>query len=284
MKRVSLVFLVAMGLLAAPASLAAASVTIGQLAPGIAASACGTGSVDRLSPTVTSGNDYVVPATGGITSWTLTSWSHNASFEVGQALTMKVFRQVAGLTYSVVGHDGPRNLTANGVNTFPTSIPVRSGDILGSRTGPDAFAGACFFSGGGTLLYGFGDLADGAAATFTATTGLRVNVSAVTTPSNSFSLGKAKSNEKKGTATLNFNLPNPGELTGSGNGVRAASAGAVISKSVAAGPAQLLIKAKGKKKKTLNETGKVKLNVAVTYTPTNGDPSTQSVRLKLIKR
>ncbi len=40
----------------------------------------------------------------------------------------------------------------------------------------------------------------------------------------------------------------------------------------------------GKKKRQLNETGKVKLNVAVTYTPTGGDPSTQSRKLKLKKR
>ena len=33
-----------------------------------------------------------------------------------------------------------------------------------------------------------------------------------------------------------------------------------------------------------NETGKVKLNIAVTYTPTDGDPSTQSVKVKLTKR
>jgi hypothetical protein len=103
-------------------------------------------------------------------------------------------------------------------------------------------------------------------------------------PTNGFSFGELKRNKKKGTATLNLTLPNPGELTASGDGVRAASAGrAVISKSVTAGPAQLLIKAKGKKKKTLNETGKVKLNVVVTYTPTGGDPSTQSTRVKLKK-
>jgi hypothetical protein len=35
-----------------------------------------------------------------------------------------------------------------------------------------------------------------------------------------------------------------------------------------------LVKATGKKRKKLNKTGKVKLSVAVTYTPTNGDPST----------
>ena len=104
-------------------------------------------------------------------------------------------------------------------------------------------------------------------------------------PSNAVTLGAITRNKKKGTATLPVNVPNPGELTGSGNGVKASSAGrAVISKSVGAGQAQLLIKAKGKKKKQLNQEGKVKLSVAVTYTPTGGDTSTQSVKVKLKKK
>ena len=41
---------------------------------------------------------------------------------------------------------------------------------------------------------------------------------------------------------------------------------------------------KGKKKRKLNETGKVKLNVAITYTPTGGVPSTQSLKVKLKKK
>jgi hypothetical protein len=102
--------------------------------------------------------------------------------------------------------------------------------------------------------------------------------------SNSFTFAGVTRNKKKGTATLKVNVPNPGELTGSGNGVKAYSAGAVISKSVGAGQAQLLIKAQGKKSKQLNQKGKVKLSVAVTYTPTGGDPSTQSVKVKLKKK
>jgi hypothetical protein len=104
-------------------------------------------------------------------------------------------------------------------------------------------------------------------------------------PSNAFTIGAITRNKKKGTATLSANVPNPGELTASGSGVKASSAGrAVTSKSVGAGQAQLLIKATGKKKRKLNETGKVKLSVAVTYTPTGGSPNTQSVKVKLKKK
>jgi hypothetical protein len=103
-------------------------------------------------------------------------------------------------------------------------------------------------------------------------------------PPNAFTVGRAALNRRRGTATLTVNIPFAGELTASGKGVRSASAArAVTSKSVPAGAAQLLIRAVGKKKRKLNETGKVKLNVAVTYTPTGGDPATQSLKLRLKK-
>jgi hypothetical protein len=67
-------------------------------------------------------------------------------------------------------------------------------------------------------------------------------------------------------------------VTASGKGVKAAGA-AMISKTVSApGNVQLLIRAKGKKKGTLNENGKVKVKPKISYTPTGGDPSTQSIK------
>jgi hypothetical protein len=105
-------------------------------------------------------------------------------------------------------------------------------------------------------------------------------------PSNAFTLHQVVRNEKKGTATLTVSIPGPGELTGSGAGVKAASvARAVTSKAVAGpGDARLLIKAKGKKRRKLNQSGKVKLNVAITFTPNGGNPNTQVERVKLVKR
>ena len=58
----------------------------------------------------------------------------------------------------------------------------------------------------------------------------------------------------------------------------------MTSKSVGVGSAQLLIKAKGRKKRKLKKNGKVKLNVGITYTPTGGDPATQSLKVKLRKK
>jgi hypothetical protein len=282
----SLVSLVAALSLAASATPATASVTIGQVAPGSSPTAyCDfTAPIDVLQPTVTAGNGYGVPSFPSIRSLTITSWSTNASADVGQVLTFKVFRLVSGTTYSVVGHDRPRPITPSTVNTFSgLSIPVQPGDVIGlQHSGVNA---ACIFEAGPAEVHleRPGDLADGESGSFVSDN-QRVNATALVGPSNSFAISTVKRNKNKGTATIAVTLPNPGELTGSGKGVQASSARAVTGRSVAAGPAQLLIKAKGKKRKTLNETGKVKLTVAITYTPTGGSPSTQSVKVKLKKK
>jgi hypothetical protein len=163
---------------------------------------------------------------------------------------------------------------------------VQPGDVLGLNQASGLDGTACIFAvpGEPPSLVRLGNLADGDSGDFVpSSSDLRNNVSAVFVPTNTFSLGATTRDKKKGTATITATVPNPGELTASGNGVKAAAA--VISKVIPApGTAQLLIKAKGKKKRKLNETGKVKLRVDVTYTPTGGDPSTQSKKLRLQKR
>ena len=166
---------------------------------------------------------------------------------------MKVYRPLGRSTYMIVGRNGPHPLAVSTLNTFPASVAVKAGDFLGLSTTPDAGLPGSRFGADGHLSH-TANLADGESGEFDAG-GLngRLNVSAVIAPTNSFKLGDVDRNKKKGTATINLSLPNPGELTGSGNGVKASSAGrAVTSKSVGAGQAQLLIKAKCKKKKKLN--------------------------------
>jgi hypothetical protein len=271
--------------LGAGAPPAAASLTLGQLAPGSPPQGFSdpSGMWDIAQPTVTSGNSYVVPEDG-----TITSWSHNAAAPAGQMLTFKVFRPVTGLTYTVVGHDGPRTLTGGALNTFPTSILVKPGDVIGLFFSLAAPAkAATFLVPGEPFLFRDGNLADGESGAFKDSPGRRVNATAVFVPSNAFALGDLRRNTRKGTATLTVTgVPNPGELVLAGKGVKTARAGgAVIAKTVTApGDVKLKIRATGKKKRRLNATGKVKLNLAVTYTPTGGDPSTQTLRVKLKKK
>jgi hypothetical protein len=271
--------------LAVSASPAGAAVTIGQTAPPNPPLTCSGGLlVDSAQPTVTAGNSYVVPGNG-----TITSWSHNAYAGAGQTMKMKVWRHVSGQTYMAVGHDGPRDLIGGTLNTFTgIDVPVKAGDVLGLSVGVGGAANACSFSApGGSVLGRMSDLADGQSGEFTSFANQRANIAAVFAPSNTFTLGKVKRNRKKGTATLTVeDVPNPGELVLSGKGLRKAStSGALVAKTVTApGDVTLKVRAKGKKKRKLNESGKVRVKANVTFTPTGGDPRTQSRKLMLKKR
>jgi hypothetical protein len=263
-------------------STAGATVTIGQT--GTPTTTCASGN-DRLQPTVTGGNAYVVPPT--VVTGMITSWSTEASASAGQMLTLKVFRPLGGATYQVVGHDGPHTLTGGALNTFPASIPVKAGDVLGSSIPAAEATGCNFVVPGDSYLFHEAELAEGESGDFTnVQADRRLDISAVVDPSNSFNLGAITRNKKKGTATLTATVPNRGEFTGSGKGVKiAGAAGAVTSKNVTApGAVKLTIKAKGKKKRKLNDTGKVEVKPRITYTPTGGDPATQSIKVKLIKK
>jgi hypothetical protein len=278
-RRIGLFSVLAGLAIAANASPAAATLTIGQTGtpdPG----GCAPNN-DWVQLVVVSGPSYVVPGNG-----TITSWSTVAKPSPGLSMKMKIYRPAGGTSYTVVGHAGPEPLSAGQLNTFPANIAVRSGDILGLNSVTSG-VGCLITTPGDSVLNGFGDTADNQVEDFPAPPfpDYLLDISAVFDPTNSFSLGGITRNKKKGTATLTVTLPNPGDLVGSGNGASVASAGrAVTSKSAGAGQAQLLIKAKGKKKKKLNQKGKVKLNVAITYTPTGGDPNTQPVKVKLKKK
>lgn len=174
MKRFSLVSVVVALSLAASTSTATAQVTIGQV--GIPNTSCATG--DWGQPTVSKPPSYVVPVDG-----TLTSWSHIAKVLAGQKMKVKVFRQVPGvtLTYTVVGQDTPRDLTSGVLNTFTTSIPVQSGDVLGMTTLTNGI-GCGFGPANEPFFYTPGDAANGGTVTFQQMTGSRLNISAVIEP------------------------------------------------------------------------------------------------------
>ena len=98
-------------------------------------------------------------------------------------------------------------------------------------------------------------------------------------PDNSFSFGKLKRNLQKGTAKLTVNVPGGGEL----GLAKTKKVKADDEPAEDAGNEKLLVKPRGKAKKKLNQTGKAKVKAKVTYTPTGGEPNTESknVTLKL---
>jgi len=254
---------------------AAASQTIGRLAPTPSVSCTGS-TTDWIEPTVTSGVGYVVPTVPDAPSLVISSWSHNAANAPGP-LTFKIFRKVADpATYMVIAHDGPRVLTPSALNNFPVDIPVQPGDVIGINSAIPASTACNFFDMTENPLIRSGDIADGESGDFGPQSEKDVNVSAVVSPSNRFSLkkGKAKSN---GTATLIADVPNPGTISVGGKGVKAAQG----NMNVAPGTVKLTVSAKGKQRAKLIRRGKVKISPNVSFTPTGGDSDSESRKLNL---
>jgi Tol biopolymer transport system component len=95
-------------------------------------------------------------------------------------------------------------------------------------------------------------------------------------PGNHFSFGKLKLNKKKGTATLIVKVPSAGSLVLAGKGVKKASA-------QAKGPGNMTlpVKAAGKAEKKLDELGKLKLALKVSFAPGSGVANTETTKVTL---
>jgi IPT/TIG domain/PASTA domain len=179
---------------------AQALTTIGEVAPPNPPANCTNGPADVIQLGVASGPVYTVSSPG-----TITSWSTSAAAGAGQTLKFKVYRPVSGLTYEVVGHDGPRPLVPSIVNTFPVNIPVKAGDVIGiNDQNAVVAANACIFTAslGDTISALTGDV-DSGPITFPITApGAKVNVSATlqTDPPVVSSVTPARGSVKGGTA------------------------------------------------------------------------------------
>jgi len=257
--------------LALPAH-ASAAVTIGQLPPGSPTATC-TGAADYLEPSVTGGTLYVARQTGTITSWS------TLSSTTGSTYMLKVFRRTSDPdSFQVVAHSAPQ-LVATGVNTVPTSIQVDSGDLIGFHvSGP---LNSCTFPiPGDSVLKLAADLPDGASAPFSAVPDVRLNLAANLIPTNTFTFAGLVRDKHRGTATLTVDLPNPGVVGVAGKGLKKSQTKALS----VPGSIPFPIVAKGSLHKRLARKGKVTVQVNATFSPQGGDPSTQSIAVKLKMR
>jgi hypothetical protein len=103
-------------------------------------------------------------------------------------------------------------------------------------------------------------------------------------PSNLISRGKLTLNKKKGTGKLAINVPGPGTLAaipkGKGKTKRIRNASLTVT---AAGTVKVPLNPNGFGKAILNENGKLKARIDVTFTPTGGLPNTQTYKATLKK-
>ena len=173
------ILVVSMSALFVPA--AGAQIVVGQVSPTVPTeSFCNLPDpFDEVQIGVQGGTSYAAPAAGVLTSWSVNEGPGSGS------LGMKVFRPLGGGAYLVVGHDGPRPLTPNSLNTFPVSIPVLAGDIVGTALPANAGVSCVFETGLAGDVIGFrkGLASDGQSISQEETYGeFRLNVSAMLLP------------------------------------------------------------------------------------------------------
>jgi hypothetical protein len=198
--------------------------------------------------------------------------------------------------------------TAGGLSVFDAGElgtggnggPTDAGGPLGSLFGGGGGGGGTFGGGGGGSGGDGGgggggggstSFAPTASDTFFATdnTGMpliRLTYAAGGSKSG-LKFGKVKLNKKKGTATLPVTVPGSGNLTLGGKGVvkkRPGMLGRWLARKIdAAGTYKLKVKAKGRKKAKLFDTGKVTVKAVVSFKPTSGDKVSDSKRIRLKK-
>jgi virginiamycin B lyase len=95
-------------------------------------------------------------------------------------------------------------------------------------------------------------------------------------PANSFVLARPKLNKRNGTATLIATVPGPGALLLTGNGIKKLTKPASHP-----GPVQLTLAPQPKTSRRLGRTGRAKVTIRITYTPSGGDPNTKAKTLTL---
>jgi hypothetical protein len=250
---------------------ARAAVTIGQLPSTPPAPSCSGIGSDYLQTSVTGGNLYSARAAG-----TITSWSTNSS-GAGDTYVFKVFRRTSDPdAFQVVGKAIQHTLTG-GTNTFGTDLQVESGDLIGLHE--EGGLNSCTFPmPGDGVLRASGDLDVGGSGTFGPVPDVRLNLSAVLAPNNAFTITSIVRHRRNGTATLTIDLPNPGVATIGGKGLKRRHVSTAVKTQATLNAATI-----GKSARKLARKGHLKVRVVVTFSPTGGDPSTQSVPLKLVQ-
>jgi hypothetical protein len=257
----------------AMSSPARAAVTIGQLPATTPAANCTTADLDYLQPSVTGGNLYNAREAGTITSWSTRSSGTGASY------VLKVFRRTSDPdAFQVIARAPSHNLSA-GLNTVGVNLHVESGDMIGFHE--SGSPSACTFPiPGDIVLSHAGSIADGSSGTFAPVTGVRLNLLATLVPDNGFGFASIFRDRKRGTATITADVSNPGVVTLVGKGLKKRGA-----KNLAvAGPVTYQLATTGKTKRLLQRKGRVKVPVTVTFFPTGGVPSAQTINLTLLRR
>ncbi len=252
---------------------ARAAVAIGQLPPSTPAASCNTPNLDYLQPSITGGSFYTAQEAGTITSWSTRSSGAGATY------VFKIFRRTSDPdAFQAIARTPPRSLSS-GLNIFAVNTHVESGDMIGLHV--SGAPSACTFPiPGDSVLSRSGDIADGSSGVFGEVNGVRLNLLAVLVPDNGFTIGPIIRDRKTGTASITAYTSNPGVVTVVGRGLKKRVPKSRAVKS----PVTFKLATIGKAKRKLLRKGRLKVSVTVTFFPTGGLASTQTINLKLKKR
>jgi Ca2+-binding RTX toxin-like protein len=170
----------------APRALLALAALCGAFAIGIPSAHAATTIGQVFTPTaetkatvvqtgVQSGAGYTVPVDGVITSWSFQSET------VASTVRLKAVRRNDDGSYFVAGESELQTTTPGQLQSFPTRVPVRAGDFIGTAasTGKTvAYTGA----NEDTVVLAPNDQPAGSSATYSNVQGIRVNVTAQIEP------------------------------------------------------------------------------------------------------
>jgi len=276
-------FGLALFVLVAMPSSAEAAITIGSdlsATPGTQALNCAPAPAPctNLLGGVHTGNPFPArsPTSGTVLSFGVRSASADTlTFRLGSTSGVQATAGSGAGTGPTVHLAGP------GAFSFPANLPISAGDLVGFDSSSSRAYGDCFVPGAFFNSYS-PPLVDGAAPQSTAGGGsgaCELLVNAVVEPSSSFTFGAVKLNKALGSAKLSVAFPGPGSAVLSGPKVKRFQTSDAF-----AGTLKLPVKPTKRTKKKLLRTGKQKVAVTVTFSPTGGTPSSQSAKIKLVIR
>ena len=257
------------------------------LVPGIIRSLTANGTDVYIGTDAT--NIAAIPQADHIARWDGAAWHAVGANVAGTDGYLPASAQVIGMTtfgsqvYATgqwlnAGGDPTADNIANfdGTSWRPVGSNGSGDGPLTPKGGPLAIVGGVLHAGGSFTSAG-GDPQAAFIAKY---------APAFVRPSNLISIGKKpRFDKKRGTAVMSVEVPGPGELVLSGKGIKGEPGAARVRAAArpvdAAGTVELTVKPDAKTKKKLKKKGKAKVTANVTFTPTGGDPSTETKKLKL---
>jgi hypothetical protein len=262
---------------------AQATVTIGNPLTAETNAGFGVGGAPAKVYVTTSFGDLAARTSSPVNG-TVVSWNVRGSFAPGgpHMLTLRVL-QPSGTEFIGAGSSSPQtipNVTDDVLRSFGTSIPIRIGDQIGLGGTPGTIVPSA--SDVGTASFDtYSTFADGSpsGSRIGGGSGLIAQFNAVVEPTNTVALSAITRRKKKGIASVTVTLPNAGTLVVAGKPVKPQTLDAS-----AAGDLALTLRPTRKAKRKLKRRGKASGKVAFTFTPSFGDPATQTAPVKLLKR